>query len=462
MGSAADKAKVPDASGSASAEDSSFNPPREDWVRLSILGVVLFLVYSANGRPIGALDTMPTTFLPVAIIRGDGPFLDRFQSTLEKEDGSLPLHCTWSRGHIVSRYPVGPALMAVPLVLPQVLIVDWLYPGWEQETPYRCFGMAKNASAAIVALLGVALFKLLRMVGVCRMALPAVFAAALGSNLWTVASQSLWQHGPAALALTLSVILLLPPTLSRTRLYLAGLTTAALVCFRSVDVIFALAIFFWMIRHQPRGLVWFLPFPVLGAVALAGYHYWYFGSIVGGQRQLESLHPALHGFDGAWSGSVLEGALGTLVSPSHGLFVYTPWIALALPCLPAVASKYRDWPLLMWLMWAILPYLFVHSKYSVWWGGHCFGPRYWTDIMPLFAVLLGFSLEWSVTRSRLILLALCTVVVLSLGVQLIGAFCYPSSWETSPVNVDLQHDRLWDWRDTELSRCLREGITHMK
>jgi hypothetical protein len=46
----------------------------------------------------------------------------------------------------------------------------------------------------------------------------------------------------------------------------------------------------------------------------------------------------------------------------------------------------------------------------------------------------------------------------SFGVQLIGAFCYPSSWEKSPVDVDLHHERLWDWRDNELTRCLAEGV----
>ncbi len=43
------------------------------------------------------------------------------------------------------------------------------------------------------------------------------------------------------------------------------------------------------------------------------------------------------------------------------------------------------------------------------------------------------------------------------ALQAIGAFHYPSTWNRSPVTVDLAHERLWDWRDTEIHRELREG-----
>jgi len=48
-------------------------------------------------------------------------------------------------------------------------------------------------------------------------------------------------------------------------------------------------------------------------------------------------------------------------------------------------------------------------------------------------------------------------IVLSIAIQAIGAFCFPSSWNLRPVNVDTHHERLWDWRDSELVRCLIEG-----
>ena len=145
------------------------------------------------------------------------------------------------------------------------------------------------------------------------------------------------------------------------------------------------------------------------------------------------------------------------MSPNRGLLVFSPWIALALATLVVPAVRRRlDRSLIYFLIISLIPYLIILSKYSVWWGGHCFGPRYWTDVIPLFAILFGYGLDWMLGRSRVLVAISVVAVAFSIVVQSIGAFCYPSSWNLHPQNVDLRHERLWDWRDTELSRCLIE------
>src|SRR5262249_46627615 len=114
--------------------------------------------------------------------------------------------------------------------------------------------------------------------------------------------------------------------------------------------------------------------------------------------------------------------------------------------------------LVCWLLWSILPYFVVLSKYAVWWGGHCFGPRYWTEVFALFAILLAFGLDWMRTRSRALFVLSGVTIAMAIGVHAIGAFCFPSTWNLLPDNVDFHHSRLWDWRDTELSRCLIECL----
>ena len=110
-----------------------------------------------------------------------------------------------------------------------------------------------------------------------------------------------------------------------------------------------------------------------------------------------------------------------------------------------------------WLLWAIVPHFLTISIWPVWWAGHSFGPRFWTEVFPLFAILLGFGLDWSWSHCRPVFWAFAATIVYSIGVQLIGALCYGSTWNSQPINVDKRPERLWDWRDTELSRCLREG-----
>jgi hypothetical protein len=146
------------------------------------------------------------------------------------------------------------------------------------------------------------------------------------------------------------------------------------------------------------------------------------------------------------------------LSPNRGLLVFSPWIAVALATLvvPTVRRRLSAHSLICTLILSLIPYLVILSKYSVWWGGHCFGPRYWTDVIPLFAILFAYGLDWMLARSRVLVAISAITVIFSIAVQLIGAFCYPSSWNLEPRNVDLHHDRLWDWRDTELSRSLIE------
>ena len=86
---------------------------RRDIALPIVFGVLLFVIYSANGRAIPTLDSLPAALLPVALLRGDGLVLDRFRAHWPSE---LPYSVAEKRGHIVSRYPVAVPLLAVPLI----------------------------------------------------------------------------------------------------------------------------------------------------------------------------------------------------------------------------------------------------------------------------------------------------------------------------------------------------------
>jgi hypothetical protein len=428
-----------------------------------MLFVGLTAVYLINRRaPIGSVDTFPAELYPITVIRGDGLNLDRFASVLAPKKGPMHAYVSWSRGHLISRYPVGTSLLFVVLEAPQVWLLDRFAPGWERraESPLSAWQrLSKITSAVVAALAAAALYRLLVRLGLGRSALPAVLAAALGSDLWVVASQAPWQHGPAALALSLAVLTLIPPEgpLTRSRLALGGLWTALLVAFRPLDVLLAGVIFLWVAWNHNRRLAWFLPGPVVMGALLVGYNLWHFGTIAGGQAELEALHPLLHRTEGVWSGDLLAGAAGTLFSPSRGLFLYCPWTALALLALPWSWKRLRGRSLVLWLAAALLPYFLMLSKYSIWWAGKTFGPRYWIDVVPLLAVLLAAGLEHAHERSRALLLAFGAAIVFSVVVQTVGAFCFPSSWNYEPTDADTHHERLWHWTDCELTRCLIEG-----
>ena len=127
--------------------------------------VLLFAIYSANRREIGAGDTVPAKLMALAICCGDGPFLDRFDTLIRTADGRVPGWAQESRGHIVSRYPIGPSLVAAPFVLPPMIVYHLMSSG--QDVAAAGAGdfrarTAKHAAAAIMALAFVLLYHVLR------------------------------------------------------------------------------------------------------------------------------------------------------------------------------------------------------------------------------------------------------------------------------------------------------------
>jgi hypothetical protein len=424
--------------------------------------VVVLGVYLANGREIGTYDTEPASMLTLTLTRGEGVFLDRFGPTLYEPDGRLSPYVARSGRHLVSRYPVAPALLAWPLAAPQYAVLDATRPGWDRD-PIRARQLvrtaSKNAAAVLAALAVVVLDVLLRRLGFGLAGTAAVLTVAFGSNLWAVGSQALWQHGPAVLMLTLALLALATDRPGPWRLLLGGLATAVMVACRAIDLVFALALLAWVARTRPKGLVAFLPGPMLVGLALVGSNLALFGTLAGGQSALESMHEELHGVPGAWTANPLPGMLGTLASPARGLLVFCPWVALALAVLPWSRSRIPARSAARWVVTGLVPYLLVLSCYRVWWAGHTFGPRYWTDATPALAIVLAAGLSWCGSRARPLRAAFALLVVWSVGVQLLGVTIYPSGWNLDPTNVDRDHARLWDWRDTELRRCLDRALS---
>ncbi len=410
----------------------------------------LYAIYLANGREIWSGDSVPAKYLACAMVRGDGFYLDRYRDQVLKwwPHPGMPYYASVVDGHLVSRYPVGPVLVALPFTWPQMLVLDRTHPGWETNDPDWFDTIAKRSAAAITTLAALALLALLRALGLGREAWLAALAAALGSNLWVTASQSLWQHGPAALLLILLPLLLWPETPSRWRFFAAGLTAALLVCSRPIDLAFAVTTALWVTIRHPRGLIWFLPPAVAIATALIGYNRAYLGAAGGYYSSFDAAT-----FGTPW----LEGLEGTLLSPSRGLFVFSPWTLIAFAYLPFAFFRLRPATLLPWLLACLAAHGLLISTFSCWWAGLCFGPRYWTEVIPLLAIVLGLALHWAKVRCRPVFAVSVILIAISIAIQFLGAAVYPSSWQDISPDVEGSRHRLWDWSDNELSRCIVEN-----
>jgi len=72
--------------------------------------------------------------------------------------------------------------------------------------------------------------------------------------------------------------------------------------------------------------------------------------------------------------------------------------------------------------------------------------------------MIFMALAWDAVFKKIsvkyifIFLAICSIFI-----QVVGAFCYPGGWNSVPVSVDLDHSRVWDWKDTQILRCIKGG-----
>ncbi|MEM7585576.1 MAG: glycosyltransferase family 39 protein [Acidobacteriota bacterium] len=149
---------------------------------------------------------------------------------------------------------------------------------------------------------------------------------------------------------------------------------------------------------------------------------------------------------------LLEGLAGTLWTPSRGLLVFCPFLLLVIAGAAWWLRSARYHRLIVFsLAWITLHVLGVATR-SIWWGGHSYGPRLFTELMPAFVLLT--ALLWRHFGQPLAM-APRTVIATLYGILGLLAMVIHSyqglfnpatrAWNESP-NVDIYPSTLYDWR----------------
>jgi hypothetical protein len=359
------------------------------------LVALIFVALVVNGRPIDSGDTRANERVAASLVQEGNLDLDEYPEV-------EPPFARTVEGRRVSIYPVLPAVMAAPVFALSRLVFALDETG--------CALAGKLAASLLSALAAGLLF-----VAAARRwpgeGATAAWSFALGTSVWST-SQALWQHPAAILFIAWAVLWMLQAEDHDAWAGRAGLPLSLAVAARHADallvVVLALGIAIRWPRRIPQLVLWAAP-----AAAFVLCTQWLlFGS------------PFVHGFSGSlgrFSEPWGSGHLGLLFSPGKGLFVFTP-VALAALCgLVTAARRGESW-LASTLGASACAHWLLMGRWSEWHGGECYGPRMLTDALPLLFVFLPDGLALLGTAGRLLLL-------LSVGVQALGAFAYDYRWE---------------------------------
>jgi hypothetical protein len=425
--------------------------------RAGLLAVVCFVCFNVNGRELGTYDSQPSKFLAREILTSRTLTLD---ATVAQQPayGERPGFVRAADGHFRSAYSIVPAVEAAVIGWPlaALRVIDLTGP------------LSPNLLAKLTASLLSSFAVLFAFLTARRYASDSVSAFValgfgLGTNIWALASQTLWQHESVLAGLTVALFYLTAPAPSTAGLWIAsaGLGVAGWARPQVAPAIAILALCLIARRTLIAGrgrwsdVFALTPLAICGAAALWLNVRW-FGHPLGAAPHLESMHPLLHGVDGSLSREPLWNAFGLLFSPSRGLVIYSPIVLIALLSLP------RAWNeglrgMLIWCWLAAFAQFTLYAGYSVWWGGYTYGPRYLIDLLPLLVPLAAVGAAM-LAHTRVGALAGSAALAWSVLLAATGAWCYPAeAWNSDPVNVDRNHERLWEWRDPQFVRAWRRG-----
>lgn len=313
----------------------------------------------------------------------------------------------------VSLFPPGASVLAAPFYIASSDLSSITTIG-SSGAPIT-YGVPPIWPAALVGATSAAiamalLFVLLCRIGGPRAALFGTLVFAFGTGTWSVASQALWQHGPAMMWIALG---LLSP-----RRLVAGLAWIPAVLTRPLTIAIA------ALSNRYTGFVtkrwkefWLQGLSMgAGAALFLLYNVWAFGSW--SPFAAYDQNPVLTVLDPNLSGWVAN-MTGALVDPQRGMFVISPFLLVLLPGLGSAWKGSAVWVRAAAL--GGLGYLLIQYKSHPFAGGdRFFGYRYALEGLLALGPLLFLSYQTWVSGSRLRLWLFWSAVLIAVGLQAVA------------------------------------------
>jgi len=400
---------------------------------------LLIIVYTANLRPIVG-DAEINNYVAISIIR-EGDFdLDEFARYINARTGPVQLKGVIEiRGHNVSTDDIGGSILAVPVFFVPVI------SGVNEESwiiPY----LGKMAATILVALSAIFLYYALRRLTKEKYAFCITSIYAFATSSWSISSQGLWSHGPSQFSLALALYFLVRGLKERKYVAYSGLPLGFAVVCRSVNLL-VLVIFGIYVLHKYRDkFLKFISLAVIPLIFLLWYNYYYFGS------PFTSGKSFLYGKQRLWKNNFLEGFFGQLISPSGGLFVYSPVLVFSIY---GIYYSWKNWKIFFcYSTIVIFTVIAFYSRFKIWYGGSSWGPRYTTDILPFFSILLIPAIK-KVNEEKVLKVVFILLLAFSIFVQLEGILFFDGKWHEEYNTGPADHSFLWSLENTQIAYYLK-------
>lgn len=447
---------------------------------LLIFCTTLF-VYLANNQLISSNDSVPNSLLAFNWLENHTFYLDAFRgghyympNDVFGENGIPYFFVEAPNGHLTSAYPIGAAVISLPLYLLFFihLKLTTLFQSGFTDAAVSIAAPAfehtrqiyeKLAGAALAALTAVIFYLAVQLKFNRPVAIITTFIYAFATLNWVVSAQGLWTHTISNLALVSIMLCFLKANRVEGRRKKILLVTAGFFCgllagIRPTCLLFMVAVFVYaLVTYRKQAL--FFVIGCASALFNIAWNIHFFGF------SLRSLVAGGYSSLFKTSSSYLvtpeyfkEAFWGLLVSPSRGILIFSPILLFAIPGIYQLIKR-RSQPderLFGYLFIACLILFFQYCVYVPWWGAITYGSRFLVDALPVVCFLIGYFLDNQISRwqqrKRLLtpVFSLFLVFLLfSTFTEAVGAFSDPHIWDTAP---GFNQARFWDWQDNQIGR----------
>lgn len=422
-------------------------------------GVSLFMLTSAIflAFPLPHLaDSKYATLLSESLIHQRSFTLDAYKipdlaptQTYNSASNTTVYQIEFSGGHFYHMFPPGGPVLSVPYVaLLNLFHIRASNPDGSYNNKNEKIIQASLASLLMGALTVIFFYT-------SRLLLPLTWSAlvalggSLGTQVWSTASRVLWSDTWGIFLLGYALLMLLSDATGKRLRPLRLATVFSWMYFvRPTYAIPIAAISFYIFIYRR---------PLFASYALTGAA-WFAAFIAYSQLHFGELLPYYYRASRLKFDEFPTAFAGNLISPGRGLFVYVP----ALFFVAYLLLRYtRELPLPRLVVLAlavIFAHLCVIAGFTPWWGGHSYGPRYTTGLVPWFVLLGALAVKamlvWrakhaelaATMRERVPLFIGGALLVLSILINGRGGTTADTlRWNVRPTNIDDHPERVWDW-----------------
>lgn len=382
------------------------------------------------------------------------PYTQRF-SLWEENNGHLwMIHKNEESGHVYYDYPVGTPIFATPFVALGKAV------GLSPINKYDDTDLQMLIAATLIVFIFLLLFRL------ALLYLPdwgaLVFAAlfTIGSSLVSTLGTALWSQNFQVIFICLALLELATAAKGKRETvrggWLGAWLFAAYLC-RPTTAPFIVVIFGYLAWRQRKALPW-------AAGVAAGLLLCF---VLWSKLEMGRWLPRYYSPDN-WEpyGDYIHNLWPVLFGPARGLFSFTP--VLCLMFVGFASARLRKEPLfyMLWAWLALLTVVILRSKNP--WAGWCYGPRFYSEILPGLAWILLMVLEaaegWALRWRR-------TLGASFLVTSLMGAYIHTwqglytqatANWNGAP-NIDASWPLVrWDWRYPQFMATNRQTGVRIK